>query len=163
MKNLVVALSAVITFFLAINTGTADAAVMQGWILNHANDVDVNNDKIITVDELLGHGRNAIGALDRNKDGKLTKDEWGIGKTPEEKRSYAFGISTTVKQHGWILVHAEQLDINMDGIITRLELIVHAVEAFRELDKNQDALLKGEECPKLATGEPAKGKSTGKK
>ncbi|MBW1764467.1 MAG: hypothetical protein JRJ23_06985 [Deltaproteobacteria bacterium] len=158
MKNFTVSLFGAITLMFAINIGMANAAVMQGWILNHANDVDVNNDKAITVDELLGHGRNAIAALDKNKDGKLTEDEWNVGETREERRRYAFSISTVVKQHGWILAHAKQLDIDKDGIITRLELITHAVEAVKALDKNQDAILTGDECPKLATGEAAKGK-----
>ena len=150
MKKFTVSLFGIIAFMLVVNIGIASAGVMTGWVLNHANEVDVDNDKVITIDELMGHGRDAVIILDTNKDGKLGQEELFVGKTLEEKRMYANALGL---QPGWILAHADRLDANEDGIITRLELIVEAVDAIRWLDKNQDSKLTGDECPKLATGE----------
>jgi len=150
MKKITVSLFGVFTFMFVIQAGIVNGAIMQGWLRNHANAVDVNNDKVITIDELLIHGRDAIIVLDKNKDGKLSQDELHTGETIAEKRAYANPLGI---QPGWILVHAEQLDLNKDGILTRLEIIIHAVEAIKALDKNLDSQLTGDECPKLATGE----------
>ena len=150
MKNFIISLFGVIAFIFVFNIGMASGAIMQGWIRNHANAVDMDNDKIITIDELLVHGRDAIIVLDKNKDGKLTQDELHVGETVTEKRAYANPLGI---QPGWILVHADQLDINEDGVITRLEMVMHAVDAIKALDKNLDSKLTGDECPKLATGE----------
>jgi len=159
MKHFKFILVGVVAFLLAINVGIANA-VMEGWIKNHANDIDMDNDKVITYDDVLELGRDALIVLDKNKDGKLTQDELHVGETAAEKRAYANPLGL---QPGWILVHAEQLDINEDGIITRLEMIEHAMGAFKILDKNLDGKLTGDEATKLATGEPAVGKSRGSK
>jgi hypothetical protein len=150
MKKNIVSLFGVIAFMFVINVGMASAGVMTGWVLNHANDVDVDNDKVITIDELLAHGRDAIIVLDKNEDGKLTQDELHAGETAAEKRAYANPLGL---QPGWILVHADRLDTDEDGVITRLEIIMQAVDAVKFLDKNLDSALTGDECPKLATGE----------
>ena len=155
MKNFIVFLFSIIIFMFVINIGIADAGVMTGWLLNHANDVDVDNDKVITIDELLAHGRDAIIVLDKNNDGKLTQDELHVGETLAEKRAYANALGL---QPGWILAHADRLDTDEDGIITRLDLIMQAVDAVKFLDKNLDSKLTGDECPKLATGEASTAK-----
>ena len=81
MKNFIISLFGVIAFIFVFNIGMASGAIMQGWIRNHANAVDMDNDKVITIDELLVHGRDAIIVLDKNKDGKLTQDELHVGET----------------------------------------------------------------------------------
>jgi len=155
MKKFTVSLFGVIVVMFAINIEIASAGVMTGWLLNHANDVDVDNDKVITIDELLAHGRDALIILDKNNDGKLSQDELHVGETLAEKRAYANPLGL---QPGWILAHADRLDTDEDGVITRLELIMQAVDAVKFLDKNLDSRLTGDECPKLATGEASTAK-----
>ena len=158
MKPLRIMSLVVIILLLAVNTGIAQGPqgkrsdLMSGWLLNHANDIDTNNDKIITIDDLILAGKEAVEGLDKDNDGKLSGEELLVGKTNEEKRAY--GIPLTL-QAGWVLVHSQEIDVNGDGFVTRLELISQVMKTVKLLDKNLDAKLTGDEVPKLATGEGA--------
>ncbi len=146
----------IFSFFLAVNPGTAQEpdpqmqTEMGGWLENHANDIDADNDKIILIDDLLALGKEAVESLDKDKDGKLSPEELLVGKTIDEKRAYGIPLSL---QAGWVLVHAGELDTDGDGFVTRIELVSEVAATVKMYDKNLDAKLTGDEVPKLATGE----------
>lgn len=145
-------------FLLSINPVMAQSpkgqgqSVMGGWLENHANDIDTDKDKIITIDDLIALGKEAVESLDKDHDGRLSPEELLDGKTTDEKRAYGIPLSL---QAGWVLVHSKDLDFDGDGFITRIELISAAVATVKTYDKNSDAKLTGDELIKLATGEGA--------
>jgi hypothetical protein len=49
---------------------------MGGFIKEHAADIDVNKDGVLTFEEFSAHLRPMFDKQDRNRDGKLTPDEW---------------------------------------------------------------------------------------
>jgi Ca2+-binding EF-hand superfamily protein len=49
---------------------------MGGFIKEHASDIDSNKDGVLTFEEFSAHLRPMFEKQDRNRDGKLTADEW---------------------------------------------------------------------------------------
>ncbi len=49
---------------------------MGGFIKEHAADIDANRDGVLTFEEFSAHVRPMFEKQDRNRDGKLTPDEW---------------------------------------------------------------------------------------
>ena len=103
-----------------------DDGPRQSWILVHADEIDLNKDKIISKGEIVGEATKAFADYDVNNDGKLSESELsGRGGS----RS-AMG--------GFLKGHSKEIDRNADGILTRAEAIGNAERMFGKMDANKD-------------------------
>jgi Ca2+-binding EF-hand superfamily protein len=105
----------------------------QPWIVVHADEVDLNQDKIISRAEIVGEASKAFAGYDANRDGKLTDDELG-GRGGSRS---AMG--------GFIRGHAGELDRDGDGSLTRAEVVANAARMFEKMDSNRDDTITTEE------------------
>lgn len=98
----------------------------QPWIVNHATEIDLNQDGIISRDEMIGESEKAFRGYDKNNDSKLSEFELsGRG-----------GVRSAMG--GFLRMHAEELDRNQDGVITRKEVVDHTTRMFSRMDENSD-------------------------
>ncbi|MBT6485300.1 MAG: YHYH protein, partial [Planctomycetaceae bacterium] len=129
-----------------------------------ARALDTNRDGTIDRAE-LEKASEVLRSLDRNKDGKLTDDELrgggrrgqgggqnrgqgggqrgGQNRTGgDSPRGQAGGPRAPQPGDGlrqpWILVHAAEIDLNKDGIISRDEIVGESEKAFGGYDQNKD-------------------------
>lgn len=98
----------------------------QPWILVHASEVDLNDDGVISREEIVEEAEKAFDAYDQNDDGKLVEAELN---NRGSSRS-AMG--------GFIRGHAKELDRDGDGVLTRKEVLDNAARMFSRLDTNGD-------------------------
>ncbi|MCA9136303.1 MAG: hypothetical protein KDB00_06085, partial [Planctomycetales bacterium] len=105
----------------------------QPWILVHADEIDLDKNKIISRDEIVGEATKAFEGYDANNDDKLSAAELsGRGGS----RS-AMG--------GFLKGHAAEIDRDGDGILTRTEAVGNAERMFAKMDRNQDGKITSEE------------------
>ncbi len=105
----------------------------QPWILVHADEVDLNNDKIVSREEIVGEATRAFAGYDANNDGRLTQDE----------NSVRGGSKSAMA--GFIRGHAGELDRDNNGILTAAEVVGNAERMFGKMDTNQDDKVTAEE------------------
>ncbi len=98
----------------------------QPWILVHADEVDLNEDGIISREEIVGEAEKAFGGYDANKDGELSEAELNAKGNVRS----AMG--------GFIRGHAKELDRDKDGVLTRKETVDNATRMFARIDSNGD-------------------------
>jgi Ca2+-binding EF-hand superfamily protein len=98
----------------------------QPWILVHADEIDLDKNKIISRDEIVGEATKAFAGYDANNDGKLSESELN---SRGGSRS-AMG--------GFLKGHSKEIDRNGDGILTRNEAIGNAERMFAKMDRNDD-------------------------
>ena len=99
----------------------------QPWIVNHAKELDVNEDGVITLKEMLDEANKAFAVFDQNKDGKLSEEELA-GKKRGQRSAMA----------GFIRQHSRELDRDNDGIITKADVTNNAERMFTRFDQNRD-------------------------
>lgn len=105
----------------------------QPWIVVHADEIDLDKDKIISRDEIVGEATKAFAGYDANGDGKLSESELsGRGGS----RS-AMG--------GFLKGHSHEIDRDGDGILTRTEAVGNAERMFAKMDLNGDGKITSEE------------------
>ncbi|MDP7304852.1 MAG: YHYH protein [Pirellulaceae bacterium] len=105
----------------------------QPWILVHADEIDLDKDKIISRAEIVGEATKAFAGYDTNNDDKLSATELsGRGGS----RS-AMG--------GFLKGHSKEIDRDGDGIVTRSEAVGNAERMFAKMDKNGDGKITQEE------------------
>ena len=105
----------------------------QPWILVHADEIDLDKDKIISRAEIVSEATKAFAGYDTNNDGKLSQSELsGRGGS----RS-AMG--------GFLKGHSKEIDRDGDGILTRTEAIGNAERMFAKMDTNGDGKITQEE------------------
>ncbi|GAA4446005.1 YHYH protein [Novipirellula rosea] len=105
----------------------------QPWILVHADEIDIDKNKIISRDEIVGEATNAFAGYDANNDDKLSAAELsGRGGS----RS-AMG--------GFLKGHSKEIDRDGDGILTRAEAIGNAERMFAKMDIDGDGKITSEE------------------
>lgn len=105
----------------------------QPWILVHADEIDLDKDRIISRDEIVGEATRAFAGYDANNDGKLSESELrGRGGS----RS-AMG--------GFLKGHSQEIDRDGDGIVTRIEAVDNAERMFAKMDQNGDGKITPEE------------------
>jgi hypothetical protein len=108
----------------------------QPWILVHADEIDLDRDKIISRDEIVGEATKAFAGYDANNDNKLTEAELsGRGGS----RS-AMG--------GFLKGHSKEIDRDGDGILTREEAVGNAERMFGKMDLNGDGNITPDEMEK---------------
>jgi Ca2+-binding EF-hand superfamily protein len=94
--------------------------------------------------------------LDKNGDGKVTRDEFiavvaGPPDGPQAKGLPPFELRRQIAMHKF-----QEIDTNKDGVLDRVELTGHAVEQFIQLDLNKDHFLNEDEFKKAQAAEGAK-------
>lgn len=105
----------------------------QPWILVHADEIDLDKNKIISRDEIVGEATKAFEGYDANRDDKLSAAELsGRGGS----RS-AMG--------GFLKGHVKEIDRDGDGILTRTEAVGNAERMFAKMDRNGDGYVTSEE------------------
>ena len=105
----------------------------QPWILVHADEIDLDKNKIISRDEIVGEATKAFEGYDADRDDKLSAAELsGRGGS----RS-AMG--------GFLKGHAKEIDRDGDGILTRTEAVGNAERMFAKMDRNKDGKITPEE------------------
>ena len=107
-----------------------------------ARALDTNRDGTISIDELK-NAQATLRSLDRNKDGKIDRDELrrpGGNRDPQAGGPRGPQPGDGPRQP-WILVHAKEIDLNEDGIISRDEIVGEATRSFTGYDKNDDGKL----------------------
>lgn len=113
--------------------GQATSDPRQPWILVHADEIDLNKDKIISRDEIIGEATKAFAGYDSNKDDQLSESEL-----------VARGNSRSA-MGGFLKGHSKELDRDGDGILTQAEAIGNAERMFAKMDLNGDGLVSPDE------------------
>lgn len=105
----------------------------QPWILVHADEIDLDKNKIISRHEIVGEATKAFAGYDTNNDDKLSAAELsGRGGS----RS-AMG--------GFLKGHSKEIDRDGDGIVTRSEAVGNAERMFAKMDTNGDGRITPDE------------------
>jgi len=94
--------------------------------------------------------------LDKNGDGKVTRDEFvaivaGPPDGPQAKGLPPYEMRRQIALHRF-----QEIDTNKDGVLDRVEWTAHAVQQFIQLDLNKDHFLNEEEFKKAQAAEGAK-------
>ncbi|MCP4788040.1 MAG: YHYH protein [Fuerstiella sp.] len=105
----------------------------QPWILVHADEIDLDKNKIISRDEIVGEATKAFAGYDANNDGKLSQSELS-GRSGSRS---AMG--------GFLKGHSKEIDRDGDGILTRAKAIGNAERMFARLDNNDDGKISSDE------------------
>ncbi len=111
------------------------------WLLEHADELDVNGDGAVSKAEMLDEAEKAFGLYDVDHNNVLEASELRGGMVKS-----AMG--------GFIQLHSKELDENSNGAISREEILNVSGMLFDKSDKNRDGKLADDE-PK---GRGGKGK-----
>ena len=99
----------------------------------HADEIDLDQNKIISRDEIVGEATKAFAGYDVDDDGKLSQSELnGRGGS----RS-AMG--------GFLKGHSKEIDRDGGGVLTRAEAVGNAERMFAKLHANRDGKITPEE------------------
>lgn len=103
---------------------------------------DRNRDGTIDRDELR-LAPEIVGLFDLNNDGKITTEELSKNQQSSEQRpgGKQNESQTAGPRQPWLLVHAAEVDLNKDGIISRAEIVDEAEKAFGGYDRDDDGRL----------------------
>ncbi len=104
---------------------------------------DRNRDGTIDRDELR-RAPEIVGLFDLNNDGKITTEELSKNQRSSERGpsgKQTGNQATDGPRQPWILVHAAEVDLNKDGIISRAEIVGEAEKAFGGYDRDDDGRL----------------------
>lgn len=115
------------------------------WIQVHAAEMDANHDGKLTRQELTAETTRTFAGYDRDNDGKLSREEY------EGARGVRSAMGGFVKQH------ANEIDANGDGVISRDELRATATRMFDRADRNHDGTLTADELNAPAPPRPPAG------
>lgn len=105
----------------------------QPWIVVHATEIDIDNNKIISRDEIVGEAEKAFQAYDRNSDEKLSTEEL-------QARG---GVRSAMG--GFLRGHSQEIDRDLDGALSRQEVISNAERMFKKLDADLDGQISAQE------------------
>ncbi|TWT86214.1 YHYH protein [Neorhodopirellula pilleata] len=98
----------------------------QPWILVHADEIDLDKNKIISREEIVGEATKAFDGYDADKDDTLTAAELN---SRGGSRS-AMG--------GFLKGHSKEIDRDGDGFLSRSEAVGNAERMFAKMDTNGD-------------------------
>jgi len=91
-----------------------------------ADEIDLNQDKIISREEMIGESEKAFDGYDRNSDKKLAADELkGRGGSRSAMAGFLRG-------------HSKEIDRDGDGVLTREEAVGNAQRMFDKMDRDRD-------------------------
>lgn len=105
----------------------------QPWILVHPDEIDLDKNKIISRDEIVGEATKAFAGYDTNNDGKLS---------PGELSGRGGSLSA---MGGFLKGHSKEIDRDGNGIRTQAEAVGNAERMFVKMDHNNDGKITPEE------------------
>lgn len=103
-----------------------DDGPRQPWILVHADEIDIDKNRIISRDEIVGEASQAFAGYDSNNDGNLS----GVELSVRGGSRNAMG--------GFLKGHSKEIDRDGDGVLTRTEAVGNAERMFAKMDANGD-------------------------
>lgn len=113
----------------------AEAGGRTPWILVHATEIDANEDGVVEFEsEMMAEANRVFAAYDKNNDQKISPDE-----------SSAKGGMPKSALGGFVRQHAEELDRDNDGGISKTEMTSQFAKFFGQADKNGDNKLTKDE------------------
>jgi hypothetical protein len=120
------------------------------WIAAHLTELDTDRDGNVSKSEMMAEAAKTFAGYDRNRDGKLTSDEY-------QGRGAGSAMGGFVKQH------ASEFDRDNNKIISREEVEAFALRIFTKADRDQDNIVTNEEANTRGGGGKGKGKGEGGK
>jgi Ca2+-binding EF-hand superfamily protein len=111
---------------------------------------------LVTINDFIDMQLREADHLDKNGDGKITRDEFlaVVAGPPDGPKTK--GLPPYELRRQLALRKFQEIDDNKDGVLDRVELTAHAVKQFIELDLNKDRFLNEEEFKKAQAAEGAK-------
>jgi Ca2+-binding EF-hand superfamily protein len=112
---------------------------------------------LMTIHEFIDTQLKGADQLDRNSDGKVSRDEYvAIAGPADSPQSQQQGIPPLEIRKQLALSKFNTIDANKDGILDRVELTGYAVKLFGNMDLNKDRFLNEEEFKKAGDAEQAR-------
>ena len=109
---------------------------------------------LMTIHEFIDSQLKGADQLDRNGDGKVSKDEYvALAGPADSPQSQQQGIPPLAIRRQLALTKFSVIDTNKDGFLDRVELTAYAVKLFGEMDLNKDRFLNEEEFKKASDAE----------
>ncbi|MGB0578318.1 MAG: YHYH protein [Limisphaerales bacterium] len=121
------------------------------WIAAHLTELDTDRDGNVSKAEMLAEAAKTFAGYDRNRDGKLTADEYN-GRSGARS---AMG--------GFVKQHAAEFDRDGDQVISRDEVNAFALRMFTKADRDQNNIVTNEEASTRGGGGGGKGGKKGQK
>ena len=110
---------------------------------------------LMAINDFLDMQLRSADQLDKNGDGKVSKDEWVALAGPADGPQ-AQGLPPIELRRQLALVKFGEIDANKDGFLDRVELTGYAVTLFQQMDLNKDRFLSEEEFKKAQEAEAIK-------
>lgn len=110
------------------------------WIANHLDEIDGNGDGSVSRAEMVAEAAKTFVGYDRNRDGKLTADEYN-GRSGARS---AMG--------GFVRQHAAEFDRDQNQIISREEVEAFALRMFTKADRDRNNIVTAEEANRSGGG-----------
>ena len=104
------------------------------WIAAHFSELDTDRNGNVSKAEMLAEAAKTFAGYDRNRDGKLTADEFN-GRS-----------SARSAMGGFVKQHADEFDRNQNQIISREEVDAFALRMFTKADRDQNNIVTTEEA-----------------
>lgn len=114
------------------------------WIAAHLSELDTNRDGNISRAEMLAEAAKTFTGYDRNRDGRLTTDEYQ-------------GRGTGSAMGGFVRQHAAEFDRDQNQIISREEVEAFALRMFTKADRDRNNIVTTQEANVRGGGKGGKG------
>lgn len=121
------------------------------WIAAHLTELDTDRDGNVSKAEMLAEAAKTFAGYDRNRDGKLTADEYN-GRSGARS---AMG--------GFVKQHADEFDRDQNQIISREEVNAFALRMFTKADRDRNDIVTTGEANTRGGGGKDKGGKKGQK
>jgi Ca2+-binding EF-hand superfamily protein len=109
---------------------------------------------LMSLHEFIDSQLKGADQLDRNGDGKVSKDEYvALAGPADSPQSQQQGIPPLAIRRQLALTKFNVIDTNKDGLLDRVELTAYAVKLFAEMDLSKDRFLNEEEFKKASDAE----------
>jgi Ca2+-binding EF-hand superfamily protein len=105
---------------------------------------------LMAINEFIDMQLKGADGLDKNNDGKVSRDEYGSLAGPADGSPQAQGLPPFELRKKLALIKFAEIDTNKDGFLDRVELTAYAVTLFTQMDLNKDRFLNEEEFKKAS-------------
>jgi hypothetical protein len=98
------------------------------WIHSHATELDADHDNSVSLEEMIAEAERAFAGYDADRDGRLSSAEQG-------------GAAPRTAMGGFVKQHADKIDADRDGMLTKDELFDLSCRMFGKEDRDGDGLI----------------------